>query len=329
MSDFPKFVHFHEEGPREGFQSEPKIYPLAERAAFINALGATGLKQIQVASFVSAKAVPTMADAEDLFKAIERRPGVRYTGLWLNEKGFEKARSVPEVDIDGKLLFYTSDAFSLRNNNRTARQMRDDQVRWLDMYLAGGYPVENAYIMTAFGCNLQGEVPLEAVTDCARWVIETFRGRQLPLPRLVIADTTGWGHPEEVKRRMGAVRELAPEAKLGMHLHDTRGMGIANLYAAMSMGVDLFEGSVAGLGGCPFAGHGDMKAAGNVCTEDGVFLCQEMGIETGIDLEALIEAARLAERIIGRPLNGRVMHSGSLGALRRKIRAGGQSAACS
>jgi len=132
----------------------------------------------------------------------------------------------------------------------------------------------------------------------------------------MVADTMGWGTPETVKRMIDGVREVAPEARVGMHLHDTRGLGIANLYAALSMGVDLFESSAAGLGGCPFAGHGHARAAGNVCTEDAAFLCHELGIETGIDLEALIAAARNAEKIIGSPLMGRVMHSGGLGKFR-------------
>jgi hydroxymethylglutaryl-CoA lyase len=137
------------------------------------------------------------------------------------------------------------------------------------------------------------------------------------LPILVIADTMGWGNPEAVKRMIGALRDMAPEARLGMHIHDTRGLGIANVYAALSMGVDMFESSVAGLGGCPFAGHGHARAAGNVSTEDMVFLCHELGIETGIDLDKLILAAQKAETIIGAPLMGRVMHTGGLEKYRK------------
>jgi isopropylmalate/homocitrate/citramalate synthase len=314
MSGLPRRVEFHEEGPREGFQIEKQVFALARRAALVDALSATGLKQIQVASFVSPTQVPQMADAAQLFRAVRRRPGVRYTALWLNENGFSRARAVPEVDLDGKLLFYTTDEFSRRNNHCSAAEMRERQLGWIDRYLEAGIAVEQAYIMTAFGCNFAGDVPLAAVTDLVKWLIGTCAERRLPLPRLYLADTMGWAHPEQVKRAVGAVRELAPEARMGLHLHDTRGLGTANVYAALQMGVDLFDSSVAGLGGCPFAGH--KAAAGNVCTEDMVFLCHELGIETGIDLEALIEAARLAEDIIGRPLAGRVMHSGSLASYR-------------
>ena len=312
MSDLPRSVEFHEEGPREGFQMEKQTFPLAERAALINALSAAGLKQIQVASFVSPRAVPQMADASELFAAITKRPGTRYTALWLNDNGFERARACEQVDLDGKLMFYTTEPFSQRNNNCSVAEMRERQLGWLDRYIALGIPVEKAYVITAFGCNLGGPVPVSAVTDHIRWLIDACADRGVPLPAIYLADTMGWGNPEEIKRRIGAVRELVPDAAIGLHLHDTRGAGGANVYAALQMGVRLFDSSVAGLGGCPFAGHKHGGAAGNICTEDMVFMCEEMGIETGIDLEALIEAARLTERILGRPLSGHIMHSGSL-----------------
>ena len=316
MSDMPKFVEFHEEGPREGFQIEPVTHPLKRRAALINSLSETGLKQIQVGSFVSPKVVPTMADTAELFAAIKPKAGIDYTALWLNKKGFMLAGEVPQVDMDARLLFYTTDAFSQANNNCTATEMRDRQVEWLDLYLQQGLAPAGAYIMTAFGCNFGGPVPIEAVTDLVKWIIDLCAARKVPMPAIYLADTVGWANPEDMKRRIGAVRELAPDARIGLHLHDTRGLGAANVYAALQMGVDLFDSSVAGLGGCPFAGHGSATSAGNICTEDMVFLCEEMGIETGIDLDALIESAQLAEDIIGRPLNGRIMHAGSLAKYR-------------
>lgn len=316
MSDLPRSVEFHEEGPREGFQMEKQTFALADRVALINALSAAGLRQIQVASFVSPRAVPQMADTPELFAAITKRPGTRYTALWLNDNGFDRARACEQVDLDGKLMFYTTEPFSQRNNNCSVAEMRARQLGWLDRYIALGIPVEKAYVITAFGCNLGGPVPVSAVTDHIRWLIDACADRGVPLPALYLADTMGWGNPEEIRRRIGAVRELAPDAAMGLHLHDTRGVGGANVYAALQMGVRLFDSSVAGLGGCPFAGHKHGGAAGNVCTEDMAFMCAEMGIETGLDLEALIEAARLAERIIGRPLSGHLMHSGSLKAFR-------------
>jgi hydroxymethylglutaryl-CoA lyase len=166
--------------------------------------------------------------------------------------------------------------------------------------------------VTAFGCNLQGEVPLADTVAVVRHIIALAAKHRFAVPRIILADTVAWANPEDVKRRVGAVRELAPEVKIGVHLHDTRGMGAANVYAALQMGVDLFDSSVAGLGGCPFAAHANSHGAGNICTEDIVHMCEEMGIWTGIDLDALLEAALIAERVIGRSLAGKLMHAGRL-----------------
>lgn len=317
MTDFPKFVEFREEGPREGFQIEKRIYPIDQRIELIDMLSDTGLKRIQVGSFVSPAYVPQMADTGELFARIKRVPGVSYTALWLNEKGFRKALTAHQVDIDPRLLLYPSDKFSRANNNASSQEMRARQKDWVKLYKAEGLTVDAAYVMTAFGCNYEGVIPQDRVLDDFRFVIDLCAEESIPLPILVIADTMGWGNPESVKRMIGALRDMAPEARIGMHIHDTRGLGIANLHAALSMGVDMFESSIAGLGGCPFAGHGSARAAGNVSTEDAVFLCHELGIETGIDLEKLILAAQKAEEIIGAPLMGRVMHSGSLDRYRK------------
>lgn len=310
MSDFPQKVRFHEEGPREGFQIEKQIYPLADRIALVNALGETGLPQVQVGSFVNPKAVPSMADIDQLFSGITPRQGVRYTALWLNESGFRRAQSTPNVDIYAYLMLYTTDALSQRNNNCTKAEQRERQRQWVQLYQAAGLPIESAYVVTAFGCNFQGEVPITDTVAAVKYIADLAAEFNFPLPRIMLADTVGWANPLDIRRRVGAVRETLPEAKLGLHLHDTRGVGAANFYAALEMGVDLFDSSVAGLGGCPFAAHANSQGAGNVCTEDMAFMCEEMGIETGIDLDRLIEAALLAERIIGRPLTGKMMHAG-------------------
>lgn len=310
MSDLPKRVIFHEEGPREGFQIEQRLYPLQDRIELVDALGRTGLSQVQVGSFVSAKAVPTMADVDQVFKGITKREGVRYTALWLNETGFRKAQDTPQVDISAYLMFYTTDALSLRNNNCTAQEMSRRQEKWIALYKDAGAPIESAYIVTAFGCNLQGEVPLSDSIAAAKHILALAREHGFPVPRIMLADTVGWADPEDVKRRVGAIRDLSSDVSIGLHLHDTRGLGAANVYAALQMGVDMFDSSIAGLGGCPFAAHANVHGAGNVCTEDMVHMCHEMGIETGIDLDALLEAALVAERVFGRPLAGKLMHAG-------------------
>lgn len=322
MTTLPKFVEFHEEGPREGFQFDKRLFPLQQRRDLIEALARSGLRQIQVASFVSPKRVPQMADAEALFASLTRYPGVQYTGLWLNDQGFERALAVKNIDLVGSLNFYTSDPFSRMNNNCSADEMRDRQRAWIPRYAAANVPLESAYIMTAFGCNLSGSVPAQAVSNLVQWIATLCEEEGVVLPKLYLCDTVGWANPESVRRGVDAVRSVMPDVRVGLHLHDTRGLGAANFHAALQMGVDLFDSSVAGLGGCPFCGHGETAAAGNICTEDMVFLCHELGIETGVDLEALIEAARMAERIFETPLTGHVMHAGSLAAYRGDARAG-------
>jgi len=317
-SQLPSRVEIHEEGPREGFQIEPAGFSVDQRVALVHALADAGLRQIQVASFVSPRRVPQMADADRLFAALRKRAGVRYTALWLNEAGFERARACPQVDLTGTLYFYASDAFSRQNNGCGAEEQARRQLEWVWRYREAGIAIESAYVMTAFGCNYEGEIAPERPVAELVWAHRVCAERGIRLPKVYLADTMGWANPVSVRRLVGMLRDALPDTRVGLHLHDTRGLGPANVLAALEMGVSHFDSSVAGLGGCPFAGHGDARGAGNICTEDMVFLCHEMGIETGVDLEALIEAARLAERIIGRPLSGRLMHAGSLKPYRQR-----------
>jgi hydroxymethylglutaryl-CoA lyase len=310
MSDLPQRVEIHEEGPREGFQIEPPGFSIADRAALVEALADCGLRQIQVASFVNPKRVPQMADAAELFAAIRKRPDVRYTALWLNEQGFERARATAAVDLAGTLYFYASDAFSRLNNGCGAAQHAQEQRRWVARYRDANLPIQSAYVMTAFGCNIEGEVSEETLATSLRFIASLEQGEGFRLPKLYLADTVGLGHPLAVRRRVDLARSILPHARVGLHLHDTRGLGMANALAALEQGVDLFDASIAALGGCPFCGNAHGGAAGNICTEDLAFLCEQMGVATGLDLQRLVDAARLAERIIGRRLEGKLMHSG-------------------
>jgi hydroxymethylglutaryl-CoA lyase len=319
IANLPRRVDIHEEGPREGFQIEPPDFSIADRASLVEALAETGLRQIQVASFVNPKRVPQMADAAELFAAIRKRPDVRYTALWLNEQGFDRARATAPVDLTGTLYFYASDAFSRQNNGAGAAEHAESQRRWVARYRDAGLPIESAYVMTAFGCNLQGPITEEQLAQPLRFIAELQRDEGFVLPKLYLADTVGLGNPLAVRRRIDLARRILPHARIGLHLHDTRGIGMANALAALQHGVDMFDASIAGLGGCPFCGTAHGGAAGNICTEDLAFLCEEMDIDTGLDLERLLDAARLAERIIGRRLDGKLMHSGLPPFSRRSI----------
>ena len=199
-TSLPQQVEIHEEGPREGFQIEPRSYPLAERAALVEALADAGLAQVQVASFVNPKRVPQMADAAELFAAIRKRPGTRYTALWLNQAGFERARAVPQVDLQGTLYFYASDAFSRQNNGVGADAMAAAQRQWLARYREAGLALESAYVMTAFGCNLEGGIGEARLAEVLTGIAALLADEGVALPRLYLADTVGWAQPLAVRR---------------------------------------------------------------------------------------------------------------------------------
>ena len=314
MADLPDSVDIHEEGPREGFQIEPGPIATADKVRFIEALAETGLKEVQCVSFVDPRRVPGQADAEQVAAAIRRRPDVRYSGIWLNLGGLERAVKTP-LDIAGSLQMSASETFSMRNTNKDTAETLAEQRRALDYYRAHAIPVTSAIVMTAFGCNFEGAVAPERVRDCVGMLLDLAAEYGVELNTMRLADTVGWANPNAIARVIGAVRERWPDLPIALHLHDTRGLGLANALTGLQMGVAHFDSSCAGLGGCPFAGH--KGAAGNICTEDLVFLCEEMGIRTGIDLDALIECARMAEDIVGHPLPGKVMHAGSLTRFRQ------------
>jgi len=314
MADLPKRVDIQEEGPREGFQIEPGPIPTARKIELVDALSETGLKKIQVASYVNPQRVPGWADADEVVAGIRRRPGVAYHALWLNEKGLERALAAEGLEMFGSISTTTSETFMRKNTNRGFAENAQVQRNQMETYRSHGMPVWRASVMAAFGCNFEGDISTGKVLDAVQSLLDIAAEMDEPIPVISLADTMGWATPAAVHRVVGAVRERWPEHRICLHLHDTRGMGIANAYAGLEMGVDLYDASVAGLGGCPFAAH--KGAAGNVCTEDLVFLCEEMGIDTGIDLDRLIEAARLAEEIVGHPLPGAIMHGGSLSKFR-------------
>jgi hydroxymethylglutaryl-CoA lyase len=310
MSDLPSSVHIVEEGPREGFQFEKGAIPTGRKIALIDALSQTGLDQIQIVSFVNPKAVPGMADAEAVVRGIAPRPDVAYTALWLNDKGFERALKFDLLSLTGTIQLCASEKFLKRNQNRTAEQQLAGQHTIVAMYQANGVAVERGSLMAAFGCNFEGDVPVARVVSLVGQILDVAREHGVTLSYVTLADTMAWATPLAIKRVVGSLRERWPDLDIALHLHDTRGMAIANAYAGLEMGITRFDAAVAGLGGCPFAGHSG--AAGNVCTEDLVFLCQELGIDTGVDLDALIECARLAEDVVGHPLPGAVMKGGTL-----------------
>ncbi len=319
MASLPTRIQINEEGPREGFQFEKGDIPTARKIELIDSLSRTGIDHIRIVSFVNPKRVPGMADAEEVVAGFDKRPGIHYEALWLNQQGFERALALRDrLYVRGTVSLCASEPFLQRNQNRDFAQNIAAGHEAMQMYRQHGVDVKRASLMAVFGCNFAGDVPVAQVLSTVADAKAVAASGGFTLDRLTLADSMAWATPASVKRVVGAVQDAHPELALTLHLHDTRGMAIACAYAGMEMGVASYDASVGGLGGCPFAGH--KGAAGNICTEDLVFMCDEMGIATGIDLEALAETGRLAEDIVGHPLPGAVMRGGSLRRLREKVR---------
>jgi len=318
MSDLPKHVEVHEEGPREGFQIEPGPIPTEQKIRLIEALAETGLHHIQACSFVNPRLVPGWADAEAVVEGFNAKPGIHYTGLFFNGNGLDRALAFKDkLTVTGSISLTASEGFTKKNLNRTHAENLVAMKRQSEAQLSKGVPVNRVGVMAAFGCNYQGDIApaqvIRTLEDGMRIAEET--GAQIDL--FSLADTMGWAAPHRIEQVIGEVRNRWPDMKISLHLHDTRGLAVANAHAGLKMGVSRFDSTVGGLGGCPFAGQ--PKAAGNIATEELVLLCEEMGIDTGVDLDALIEVGRMAEDIVGHQLPSELIHAGSLGAFRRNV----------
>jgi hydroxymethylglutaryl-CoA lyase len=320
MTDLPKTVDIHEEGPREGFQIEPGPIPTADKITLIEALAETGLRHIQICSFVNPRLVPGWADAEAVAAGFAPRPGVHYTALWFNENGLNRALAFAErLTLSGSISLAASNAFSLKNLNRGHAENLEAMRKQTAVHQKAGLAVTRVGVMAAFGCNYQGDISPAQVVQTVADGLAIAAEAGVTITDVSLADTMGWATPIRIERGVGAVRERWPQLRIGLHLHDTRGLAVANAHAGLRLGVTKFDSTVGGLGGCPFAGQ--KGAAGNIATEELALLCEEMGIATGIDLDALIEVGRLAERIVGHPLPSELLRAGSLDAFRRKAAA--------
>jgi hydroxymethylglutaryl-CoA lyase len=309
----PARVAIHEVGPREGFQSETPPIPTAQKIELVDALSATGLQSIELVAFVSPKWVPQMADAEDVLRGITRAPGVRYSGIFLNVQGLKRALA-SDCYVEGSLSVSASETFSKRNTNKTTGESLAELPAFIETYQEATIPVERILISAAFGCNFEGYISLERTLDCIRRVRDLAAERGETIRSVKLLDTMGWANPEQIRRTIDAVRNRWPELIVALHLHDTRGLGLANATAALHEGVTEFDSAVAGMGGCPFAAV--KGAPGNISTEDFAFLCEQLGIETGVDLERLVACVDLAERIFARPLPGHLAKGGLFRNLR-------------
>jgi isopropylmalate/homocitrate/citramalate synthase len=283
-------------GPRDGLQNDPAILGPETRAELVNRLAAAGLRRIEAVSFVNPDRVPQMAGAEEVVAAIERREGVVYAGLALNEKGYDRlaATALREVHF----AFASSETFNRRNQNASPEESVGAAARIVDRAHADGLRA-TVTIGTAFGC------PFEGAVDPARVLGFAMQLAEAGADEIVFADTVGVGVPRQVKQLVGEAVGLG--RPVGVHLHNTRNTGFANAYAALEAGASVLDASVGGIGGCPFA----PRATGNICTEDLVYLLHGEGVETGINLEALIGVAEWLEGVLGRPLEGQLYRAGT------------------
>jgi len=296
MTIYPTSVSIREVGPRDGLQNEEPV-PTEAKIRLLDALSETGVGRIEAVSFVHPKAIPQMADADEVWARVEKANGVRYSALVPNSRGAQRALDAGFREIE--VVVSASDTHNRHNVNRSTEESLDDISALITTLHDGGASCE-VIISTSFGCPYEGDVPPERVATIVDRAIADGADR------VAFGDTTGMATPRRVSDVMEAVRARQHDVPLLMHFHNTRGTALANVLTALRYGITEYDASVGGLGGCPYA----PGATGNVATEEVVHMLHDMGIETGIDLDALLDAARLAQRIVGRELPSGVLRAG-------------------
>jgi len=291
-------VRIYEVGPRDGLQNEARLIPTDTKLRFIELLAEAGLREIEATSFVAPGAIPQLADADDLLPRLERRPGVRYPVLVPNARGLERAIA---AGADAVCVFTAaSESFTRHNIGMSIAESLDAFRPVIDHARRAGWWMRG-YLSTAFGCPYEGPIPESAVVDVAQRLLE------LGVDELSIGDTIGVAGPADVQRVTGALAGagIGPD-RVAMHFHDTRGTAVANVASAIGLGIRCFDASTGGTGGCPYA----PGAAGNLATEDLVYLLDREGLRHGVDLDGVLSAARFISQALGRPLTSKVSQAG-------------------
>ncbi len=299
MSSLPDRARIREVGPRDGFQNEPEVLPTDQKVALIDMLTASGLGRIEVTSFVRPDVIPQLADAEEVLTRIERPPGVDLAVLIPNERGLERALAHRERFEEINVFISASETHNQNNVNRSVEESLVGLERTVASACSEGLRCEGS-ISVSFGCPYEGEVPPDRVLGIGARLVEAG------CEEIALADTTGMANPRQVGEFFPAARERLGEVELTAHFHNTRGQGLANVLAALEVGVDSFESSFGELGGCPVP----PGSTGNVSTEDLVSMLEEMDIATGVDLPRLLDAARAAQETLGRPLGAHLLTAG-------------------
>ncbi|MEZ5726766.1 MAG: hydroxymethylglutaryl-CoA lyase [Burkholderiaceae bacterium] len=291
-------IHMQEVGTRDGLQAEDAFVPTEDKIALVNALSDAGMAKIEVTAFVSPKAIPALRDAEIVRRRIERMPGVVYSALVPNVRGAERA--IDALTDELNLVMSATESHNLSNLRMTREQSFAALSEVNAISRAGAVPV-NVSLSCAFGCPMEGDVPEATVIDwCARYV------EVMGAHGVTLCDTTGMAYPTQVAALVRAFRERWPETELTLHFHNTRGMGLANVLAAIDAGADRFDASLGGIGGCPYA----PGASGNVCTEEIVHALACMGFQTGVDMDRLLAASRRLPALIGHDIPSQIVKAG-------------------
>lgn len=311
LKDLPRRVSVFEVSPRDGLQNEATSVTLENKLQLISALVAAGLERIELTSFVSPRWIPQLADAEDLVRRVTAKDGVTFSALCPNTTGLERAIQVGLTEV--AVFLSASETHNLKNTNKTIARSLEVFDELVPHALEAKMRVR-AYVSTVWGCPYEGDVPVERALEIAQHL------RNLGCYQISLGDTIGVGTPLHVQRLLELFLKHFAKEELALHLHDTRGTALANALAGLEMGITTFDASVAGLGGCPYA----PGAAGNLATEDLVYMLHGMGIETGIDLPALVQAGQVAETVVGRKLPGKV-HLAGLPTTRRGRHGSAQS----
>ena len=293
-----KRIYFNEVVTRDGFQMEPEFVPTDDKVALINALSACGYAKIEVTSFVSPKAIPMLRDADEVMGRIQRVPGVEYTVLVPNMRGAERAFEARADELNLVM------SMSQSHNQANLRMTMEQSFAALSDIIkrAEGLAAINISLSCAFGCPMEGDVPEAVVLEHAQ------RFADVGVRGVTVCDTTGMAHPAQVKRMAELLQQRFEPLQLTLHFHNTRGMGLANVLAAAQSGITRFDGSLGGLGGCPYA----PGASGNVCSEDAIHMLDAMGYDTGMDVDKLLELARQLPQIVGHTVPGQVAKAGRI-----------------
>ena len=313
MSELPKSVLITDDTMREGLQIESADIPVSEKLRLLDALGETGAKTISIGSFAHPKWTPQMACIDEIAERFEPKPGVTYTAAVFNQRGYERADAYyPKIDIRQRRFgthVEMCDTFARRNYNRSQAQQIAGMAGSIERAREAGAESGAVALGNPFGSNFEGAYTLDQRLDLMQTMMDAWHQAGFKVTRCAFVEAMGWNLPHLVRETIQAIRDRWPEIEtFHMHLHNQRGQTLASYYEALQMGATEFDTCLGGMGGCPYCGNG--RSAGHVPTEDFVDLCHEMGIETGYNLDKLIEAAVIAEEVVGHPLWGHVSKSG-------------------